>query len=424
MKNVLVFPCGSEIGLEINRALAYSKHFTLYGGNSVDDHGKFVYKNYIAGLPFIDAPNFIDEINKIIELHKIDFIIPAHDSVVLKMAENQRIIKATVITSCVETCIICRSKRKTYETFKNIIPIPIVYDFTKKMNFPIFLKPDVGQGTKGTYKVNTKKEVDFYLKKDSTLLVLEFLPGKEYTVDCFTDKNGKLLFVGGRERARIYNGISVNSRPINNPKFQQLAEIINQTLSFQGVWFYQVKERANHELVVMEIAPRIAGTMALYRVLGINFVQLALFDRMGIEVSILKNKFDIEIDRALFARFLFKKYYSYVYIDLDDTIICNNAVNADIMKFLYQARNMGKKIILLSRYKKDIKAILSKFAISNLLFDDIILIEGNQNKAKYIKNIDSIFIDDSFAERKAVLDTLNIPVFSLDAIESLLFWKV
>lgn len=424
MKNVLVFPCGSEIGLEVNRALAYSTHFTLYGGNSVDDHGKFVYKNYISGLPFIDTPNFIDEINRIVELYKIDFIIPAHDSAVLKMAENQSVIKATIITSCAKTCKVCRSKGVTYEIFEKLISTPKVYGINEQMNFPIFLKPDVGQGTKGTYKVNTKEEVDFYFKKDPTLLALEYLPGKEYTVDCFTDKNGQLLFAEGRERIRINNGISVNSKQTNNPKFLKIAEIINQTLSFQGVWFYQVKERVNGELVLMEIAPRIAGTMALFRVVGINFIQLSLFDRMGFEVSILDNKLDIEIDRALFARFSIKENYDYVYIDFDDTIIVDNGVNTDIIKFLYQARNMGKKIILLTKHKQDIKETLSKFAISDLLFDDILLLEQTQNKSGFIKNTNSIFIDDSFAERKEVFDTLKIPVFALDAVESLLFWKV
>jgi len=357
-------------------------------------------------------------------LYKIDFIIPAHDSVLLKMVENQEVIKATIITSCLETCKICRSKKRTYEVFNNIIPTPIIYNRDQKINFPVFLKPEIGQGTKGTYKASTKEELNFYLEKDHTLLILEFLPGKEYTIDCFTDRNGNLLFAEGRERIRISNGISVHSKPVINSSFQKLAKIINQTLSFQGAWFYQVKERANGELVLMEIAPRIAGTMSLYRVLGTNFVELSLFDKMGKGISILRNKFDIEIDRALFARFFFRKQYSCVYIDLDDTIICNNKVNTDVIKFLYQARNMGKKIILISRHKEDIKKTLSKFAISDLLFDDIILIEENQNKAKYIKNMDSIFIDDSFAERKAVLDTLKIPVFSLDSIESLLFWKV
>ncbi|MGP8217175.1 MAG: ATP-grasp domain-containing protein [Bacteroidia bacterium] len=424
MKNVLVFPCGTEIGLEVNRALAYSKQFKLFGANSVDDHGKFVYKNYITELPFIDALNFIDQFNKIIELYKIDFVIPTHDSAILKMSENQDIIKATVITSCVKTCRICRSKRKTYEIFDKIIPVPKIYSLTEKMDFPIFLKPDIGQGTKGTYKVNKKEEIDFYLNIDPTLLALEYLPGKEYTIDCFTNKNGKLLFAEGRERIRIYNGISVNSKQITNHKFQQLAEIINQTLSFQGVWFYQVKERANGELVLMEIAPRIAGTTALFRSMGVNFIQLSLFDRMGIEVEILSNNLDVEIDRALFARFSIKENYSYIYIDFDDTIIVDNTVNTDVIKFLYQVRNMGKRIILLSKHKYDIKISLSKFAISDLLFDEIIILDTNKNKSDYIRNMNSIFIDDSFAERKKVFDTLHIPVFGLDAVESLLLWQV
>ena len=285
------------------------------------------------------------------------------------------------------------------------------------------MKPDVGQGSKGTNKVSTREEIDFYFQKDPTLLVLEYLPGKEYTVDCFTDRNGILLFAEGRERIRINNGISVNSKQINNPKFQDLAQKINKTLSFQGVWFFQVKERESGELVLMEIAPRIAGTMALFRARGINFTQLSLFDRMGFEVKILDNKLDIEIDRALFARYHIKENYDYVYIDFDDTIIVDNIVNTDIIKFLYQARNMEKKIILITKHKKDINKTLFKFAISEQLFDEIIILNQSDKKSSLIKNANSIFIDDSFAERKEVLEALKIPVFGLDAIEALMFWK-
>ena len=420
MKNILVFPCGSEIGLEVHRSLASSKHFLLFGGSSIDDHGKFVYKNYIDKIPHVESPHFISSINKIVELHKIDFIIPTHDSVVLKLAENQNKIKATIITSNIETCRICRSKRKTYEKFNELIPTPKIYTLTEQMSFPIFLKPEVGQGAKGTFIANTKEEISFYTQKDPTLLTLEYLPGKEYTIDCFTNKNGILLFAEGRERVRINNGISVNSKNVKNPNFQRLAEIINRILSFQGAWFYQVKERANGELVLMEIAPRIAGTMALYRVNGINFIELSLFDRMGVEVSILNNQLDIEIDRALFTRFSIQIKYNYIYIDLDDTIIFNEKINTNIIKFLYQEKNNKKKLILLSRHKNNIKKTLHRFAISISLFDDINLVDPIKNKSDYIKKLDSIFIDDSFSERKEVFDKLNIPVFGIDAVESLL----
>jgi len=423
-KNVLVFPCGSEIGLEVNRALADSTHFNLYGANSLNDHGKLVYKNYIQSDFNIDSSSFIDEINHVINTYSIDFIIPAHDAAVVKLSNSQSEINAVVITSLAETCEICRSKGRSYEKFKNLIPTPYVYAADEPMDFPVFLKPDSGQGSKGTHVAYSKEDVDFYFKRDSTLLALEYLPGKEYTIDCFTNKDGKLLFAEGRVRSRIVNGISVNSSHVQNKQFQKIAEIINSTLSFRGVWFFQVKERACGELVLMEISPRIAGTMALFRATGVNFIQLTLFDRMGYDVSVVQNKFGIEIDRALFARFTLSIEYEYVYVDFDDTLIINNTVNTTLIKFLYQARNHNKKIVLITKHIYNIQETLEKFAISNLLFNEIIQMEKSEKKCDYIKNMNSIFIDDSFEERKNILQTLSIPVFGLDAIESLLCWKV
>ncbi|MEJ5962533.1 ATP-grasp domain-containing protein [Pedobacter immunditicola] len=418
-KNVLVFPCGSEIGLEVNRGLAQSTHFNLYGASSVDDHGKFVYKNYITKQLDMDAPNFIADLNKIIKLYQIDYIIPAHDTAVTTLAENQPHIMAEVITSDTETCRICRSKGETYRLFEKLIPTPSLYPMTDTMDFPVFLKPDIGQGTKGTFTVSTKEEVDFYAMKDETLLAMEYLPGDEYTVDCFTNKDGELLFSEGRIRNRISNGISVNSTQIKNEQFNQIAEIINNTLSFRGVWFFQVKERESGEMVLMEISPRIAGTMALYRNKGVNFILLSLFDRMGYDVSVLQNDFNIEIDRALFSRFTIDIQYDYVYVDFDDTIIVDECVNTTLIKFLYEARNDNKKIILITKHLYNLQDKLRRFALSNLLFDEIIQIQKSEKKYEFIKNKNSIFIDDSFVERKEIAQYLNIPVFGLDAVESL-----
>jgi len=422
-RNVLVFPCGSEIGLEVNRALANSAYFDVYGVNSVDDHGKYVYKNYVEKLLCMEDENFIDELNEIIVDHQIDFVVPAHDSANLIMATHQNKIKAQVVTSTVETCSLCRSKSKTYQLFEKLIPTPYVYQIKDLMSFPVFLKPDSGQGSKGTFTAHSKEEVDFYFNNEESLLAIEYLPGKEYTIDCFTNREGKLLFSEGRIRNRISNGISVNSRQIINEQFQKIAQIINRTLVFRGVWFFQVKERADGELVLMEISPRIAGTMALFRASGVNFILLSLFDRMGLDVSVLQNDFGIEIDRALFARYTIDIDYEYVYVDFDDTIIVNNNINTTLLTFLYQARNDDKKIVLITKHIYNIQETLNKFAISSLLFDEIIQIHQSEKKIDYIKNSNSIFIDDSFEERKAVIEGLNIPSFALDAVESLLCWK-
>jgi hypothetical protein len=81
-KKILVFPCGSEVALEIYRSLEHSIHFTLIGANSIDDHGKFVYKNYIGGLPFLHDESFIEKLKQVIIDHQIDAVYPATDSTI------------------------------------------------------------------------------------------------------------------------------------------------------------------------------------------------------------------------------------------------------------------------------------------------------------------------------------------------------
>lgn len=422
-KRVLIFPCGSEIALEINRALKDSIHFEMIGASSISDHGEYVFKSYIPNIPFVDDPNFIPTLQYICKENKIDFIFPAHDSVVLKLAEHANEFDAKIITSSLETNEICRSKEKTYKHFKNIIPTPDVYKRDNIPAFPVFLKPSVGQGSKGTHKVSNQYELDFYLSQNSDLMILEYLPGKEYTIDCFTDRHGNLLFAMGRQRIRISNGISVSSKTVNNPKFIELAKKINQTLLFRGVWFFQVKENIHGEFVLMEIAPRIAGTMGLSLGLGINFAQLSLFDMMDYDVSIIQNKYEIQIDRALYASYKTNIEFDTVYIDFDDVISLQNGVNTDVIKLLYQFKNQKKEIILLTKHAGDIYKKLDELCIAKSLFDEIIHIKNTDDKSNYITNTNAIFIDDSFAERQNVSTKKNIPVFGVDNILTLIDWR-
>ena len=423
-KKVLVFPCGSEIGLEIYKSVSMSTHFDLFGGSSTDDHGKFVYDKYIGDMPFVDDVDFTEKLNSIVKDHEIDFIFPAHDSVVLKLAQLKAsgLVACEVVTSIEATCEIARSKRKTYQIFKNIIPTPKMFDDINEVtltDFPVFLKPDVGQGSKGTYIASSYEDIEFYTKKDNTLITLEFLPGKEYTVDCFTNKDGELAFCLGRERARVGNGISVSSKEVNDDRFKKLALAINQRITFRGVWFFQVKENTAGDLVLMEIAPRVAGTMGLSRSTGVNLALLSLFDACGYDVDINKNSYEIEIDRALQNRYRHNISYSHVYLDFDDLLVFEEKVNPIIVSFIFQCINEGVKVYLITRHKRDIHLTLEKYRLKNL-FDEIIWIRNDDLKSSYIKHMDAIFIDDSHAERQEISKKFGLPVFDAHNIEALL----
>ena len=165
--------------------------------------------------------------------------------------------------------------------------------------------------------------------------------------------------------------------------------------------------------------------MGLSRNQGINYPLLTLYNMWGNgNLDIIKNNYSIIVDRAFVNRYKIDYEYENVYIDFDDTITNKGKLNIDAIRFLYQLVNKNKNIYLLTRHKDDIYNSLKKYKLSIDLFTDIINIEDDKLKSDYIKKEKSIFIDDSFRERKDVKEKLDIPVFDVDMIESLIDWRV
>lgn len=424
--NIAIFPSGTEIGLEINNSLKYSMHLNIYGFSSMEDHSKYVYKNYQGNLPFYTDKDFIESLNKFLEEYKIDIIFPAHDDVQLLLTENMEKINAKVVTSNIESVRICRSKKATYKFFCEEKFIPKVYSNIEELNkYPVFIKPDIGQGAKGAKKINNLEELKFAFYEKEDIVICEYLNGEEYTIDCFSDKNGNLRVVKMRNRKRIRNGISVNSENlILDDEVFKISNIINEKLKLKGAWFFQLKKDKNSEYKLLEIAPRISGTMGLSRNLGINFPLLSIYTLLNFEVEIIENNYSIEVDRALISRYKHNIDYKTIYVDLDDTLIINDKVNIYLLMFLYQALNNKKRIILITKHNKDVMTTLISYNINHKIFEKIVHISKQDNKYKYITDKKAIFIDDSFSERNEISKNLNIPVFDCSEVESLIDWRV
>ncbi|MEN6321059.1 MAG: ATP-grasp domain-containing protein [Syntrophaceae bacterium] len=423
IKSVFVFPCGSEIGLEIHRSLRYSRHINLIGGSSVDDHGRFVYSNYISNIPFFNEANFIPLIKGLVNEYQIDAVYPSMDSVIAKLAEYESFLGCKIIGSPSQTTKICLSKTRTYYQLRDVILTPKIYESTEpNIRYPVFAKPDEGYGTRGAKKIHSFEQMKQHLIEYPNSIILEYLPGKEYTVDCFTDRKRNLLFAGPRPRRRILNGISVNtiSHVDDITPFMDIAKKINQSLNLRGAWFFQVKENESGELVLLEVAARLGGSSALYRNLGVNFALLSIFDAFDKDVDILYNPtITIELDRALNNRYKLDFIFEEVYIDFDDCLVIDGKVNTDLIGFIYKCINKGIKVSLLTRHERSLEETLKMNRLNNV-FDSIVNIKNGLPKSLFIKNAKAIFIDDSFAERKEVYLNKRIPVFSPDACECLL----
>ncbi len=425
-KRILIFPAGTEIAFEIQNALKFSKFVELYGANSVPSHAEFVFKHCVTNLPYEKDPNFIDALNSVIEKFSIDYVYPAHDSACLTLTREQERIHAKVVTSPLETVEICRSKNKTYEFFKGEQFLPRFYHGKEDVvSYPVFIKPAVGQGSQGARKIDSAEQLENAINDGIEYAICEYLPGNEYTIDCFTDRHGKLRACHPRQRERIKTGISVRSSllPADN-EILEIAEKINSKLVFNGAWFFQVKKNIDGEYRLMEISPRIPGTMGTSRNLGINYPLLTLYNMWGFDVDIIDNGLQITLDRAFISRYKTSVKYSKVFMDFDDTLYIDDKVNIPMVAFLYQCVNQNIPVILITKHAKDIHETLKHFKISEELFANIIHLEQGEDKCKFIGNTDCILIDDSFTERKNAREKLGIAVFDLDMIESLIDWRV
>ena len=421
---VLVFPCGSEIGLELFRSLKDIRFVTLYGASSVDDHGKWVYERYIGGLPYVTEPGLIDSLNACVDEHRIDYIFPAMDSVMLALSEHRHELHATLLTSPEETVRVCRSKAATYEKLKECAFMPKTFpDADSVTEYPVLVKPAVGQGSQGVMKVEDAEALCQLLAEcDEEQVICEYLPGEEYTVDCFTDRHGLLRYCKARVRCRVRNGISVSTWTIDDrPEVRAIAEEINGRLPFRGVWFFQLKRDREGTLKLLECATRVAGTMCADRALGVNLPLLTVMDAMGLDVLIEPQAGGVEVDRALDSVYRLDLDYDELYMDFDDTLIVHGRVNRDALSLIYQCVERDIPVTLLTRHEGDIHADLRGARICEALFARVVEVGKGQKKSACVHpGRKALVIDDSFAERRDMAEAFGVPALGVESIEALL----
>lgn len=417
--NLLIFPCGSLSGIEIFNSFKYEKNVCTYLANSSNLNNKLYYKKKIYNLPSIFDKKFISSINNLIKKYKIKFLYPSTDIVAYFLKKNQKNIFCKILTHDLKTLDICNDKIKTYNFFnlKKINFLPLTIN-EKKIKFPIFIKKKVSHSSIDAYKINNNNEyINFFLlnNKDE-YLITEYLPGSEFTIDCFS-RDRKLIFKMIRLRKRILGGISINSETITNnnyltSKINIIAQKINKFLIFKGAWFFQVKLDDFNKPKLLEVGVRPSGNSDFSRILDVNLPLLTFYLFLKKQIIINKIPECIKCNiKILKPYFDFKYSFSRIYIDFDDCIYENKKLNEDVMKNLFRFKIKKKKIILITKHRNNIYKTLNQLKLIDF-FDKIVHIKKNEKKYKFIEDIRSIFVDDSFSERLEVSNKVGIPVFS------------
>lgn len=419
-KRVLVLNCGTLASTDINMALRYNDEFEIWGASTNKNHGIYVYKNYIDDIPNISNPDFIKILNKKIEEYNFKFILAPHEDLALFLQENKEKINACIVCSNYETSLICRYKSKTYEKMKNYDFIPKVYKKEEVKTYPVFCKKDTDQGARHAYKIENKNELEMYTKDD--MIICEYLPGEEVTIDCFTDKNRKLLFCNPRAADRILAGIDVHARRIPlTDEIKYIAESLNKEIEFRGYWFFQIKKAVDGKYKLLEISTRLPGSFSLSRCLDVNLPLMALKDFDGQDVELTFNNIEIEADKQFFGKYKLGIEYNSVFIDFETCFEIMDNIDAFFMMYLYQCLNKNIEIDLITQNKEKMEKYLIKNKIDRNIFKNIF--EISREKIKDVLTEKSIFLSNDDNLKNILRKEIKEYCFSNNIIEALIDWR-
>jgi carbamoyl-phosphate synthase large subunit len=115
------------------------------------------------------------------------------------------------------------------------------------------------------------------------ILVMEYLPGKEYTVYCLCDK-GEPLYIIPLERVKTTAGMSLVAEVDLNAEVIAYCKQIIQALKLHGNVDLQMKYSEEGKPVLYEVNPRYSASIILSYAAGVNLAYFGILQALGQEI--------------------------------------------------------------------------------------------------------------------------------------------
>lgn len=218
-------------------------------------------------IPKISDENYIDVLLDLCKKYDIKLVVPTIDTELLKIAENADKfdkIGVKVNISTVDVIKICRNKKNTAKWLKENgfdSPRMISDDDLKNNNykFPLFIKPLDGSSSINAFKIENKRELDFFKDYVPSPIIQEMVFGTEYTIDVFCDFSGNPITIVPRRRlavrsGEILKGIIDKDRVI----IDEIKKIISKLKPYGHITVQCIKSE-NNVVNILEINPRFGG---------------------------------------------------------------------------------------------------------------------------------------------------------------------
>lgn len=282
--------------------------------------GKYLSGNFYQ-IPKADDDDFIPAIRSICLKENIKILMPLVTRELFSLSENKdefRTIGVHVLVSDETALSVANDKGRLYQhleqygisvpkykivnTWEEFLEGLIVLDYP---NQKVCFKPCVSNGSRG-FRIIDPAIDEFHLlfkekpnntfipleklrsilegNKFPTLLLSEYLPGPEFSIDCLA-KNGEPVVIVPRIRTRMKEGISVAGEFIYHKEIIKYCEQVIKSLHVHGNIGIQVKQAEDGTYKILEINPRVQGTISAGLGAGINLPLLAVHQELNIPIE-------------------------------------------------------------------------------------------------------------------------------------------
>ena len=273
-------------------------------------------------VPPGNSTEYIPAVYSYCKENQIDLIIPAADEELSQLSQNKEMflnIGCKILVSSSHTLKTIQNKASLYNACRRSLSLPEIipefrvcndlssfkhhYDKIRSLGHKVCVKPAFAHGSRGFRVIeDLPSKADFFNKKSNSrsitydffcsilaqdkdpipdLLVMEYLPGEEFSVDCLA-KDGKFYCVT-RRRDTIVDGICSVGTVIKKLDLIEKAQNLYERLDLQYNANIQFRYDAGGNPKLLEINPRVAGTMELCRGAGVDFVGLAVNQALDFE---------------------------------------------------------------------------------------------------------------------------------------------
>ena len=298
-----------------------------------ESYGLFVAeKGYV--VPPGASTEYIPRMLEIAEKEEVDVLLPLSTYELMPLSKNKakfERIGTKVMVSDPKPLEIANNKGKLYEFLrKKEIPTPDAIMVNSLAEFeravfklgypdvPVCVKPQISKGGRG-FRI-LKKDIDkvdllINYKPDNTittlediisileianpfpkLVVMEYLPGKEYSVDLLV-KEGEPLITIPRSRDLTKLGISFIGTVEDNKEIREMANKIVRAIGLDYNINLQLKYSSEGIPKIIEVNPRVSGTIVLCTGAGVNMPYLGVKMALGEEIPQIKPKYGTKMIR-------------------------------------------------------------------------------------------------------------------------------